>query len=118
MDALINDRKERLPVNVPNNGAIANFDDDIVVEVPAFVDASGVKPLRCRRMPSQVMPLLQSLAEYQSLAADAAWSGNRRDAIVALAANPLVGDFNKAEKLFDDMSSALKRYLPRRLLRG
>jgi len=118
MDALMNDRKERLPVNVPNNGAIANFDDDIIVEVPALVDASGVKPLRCGRMPAQVMPLLHSLAEYQSLAADAAWSGNRKDAIVALTANPLVGDFNKAEKLFDEMSHALKPYLPRRLLKG
>ena len=34
MDALFNDRKEVLPINLPNQGAIADFPDDLVVEVP------------------------------------------------------------------------------------
>lgn len=118
MDAIANNRGERLPVNVPNNGAILDFADDIVVEVPAFVDATGVKPFAVGRMPRKVVGLVHQLAEYQSLAANAAWSGNRRDAIVALTANPLVGDFNKAEAIYNDMSRAMKKFLPRRLLKG
>src|SRR5713101_7091240 len=42
IDAVFNDRKEVWPVNVPNRGAIVDFPDDLVVEVPGYVDRGGV----------------------------------------------------------------------------
>jgi 6-phospho-beta-glucosidase len=57
------------------------------------------------------------LAEYQALAAEAAWAGTRRDAIRALAANPLVLSVDKAEAVYDDLARAHAAYLPGRLLR-
>jgi 6-phospho-beta-glucosidase len=56
------------------------------------------------------------LAEYQSLAAEAAWGGTRRDAVRALAANPLVLSPRLAEVVYDEMSEALRPFLPDRLL--
>jgi 6-phospho-beta-glucosidase len=56
------------------------------------------------------------LAEYQLLAADAAWSGDRRQAIRALASNPLVMTLELAERLFAEMAAAHAAYLPARLL--
>ena len=118
MSAVFNDRREVWPVNVPNAGAIPNFAGDLVVEVPGFCDRHGVTPLTQPPLPHQVMGLTGMLAEYQWLAAKAAWDGSRRDALRALAANPLVLSLSSAERLFDELSAAHRAYLPPRLLGG
>jgi len=117
MDAIYNDRREVLPVNVPNQGAIADFPDDMVVEVPGYVDRTGILPIAQGHMPRQVVGLVKMLGEYQALAAEAAWSGTRVDGIRALAANPLVMSLPKATALYDEMAAAHRQYLPERLLR-
>jgi 6-phospho-beta-glucosidase len=117
MDAIFNDRKEVWPVNVPNHGAIADFPDDMVVEVQGYVDRNGVAPLAHGHMPRQVVGLVKMLGEYQALAAEAAWSGTRREAIQALASNPLCFSLSKAEAIYDEMAAAHRDYLPERLLR-
>jgi 6-phospho-beta-glucosidase len=117
MDAIYNDRKEVLYVNIPNNGAIADFPNDLVVELVGYVDHNGVVPLVQGHMPRHVLGLVQMLGEYQALAAEAAWSGSRQDAIRALASNPLVFSLHRAEAIYDEMAAAHSRYLPERLLR-
>ncbi|MGH2530746.1 MAG: glycoside hydrolase [Thermomicrobiales bacterium] len=116
LDAIVNDRREVWPVNVPNQGAIADFPDDLVVEAPGFVDRHGVTPVTCGRLPSPVAGLVKMLAEYQALAAEAAWCGTRREAIQALASNPLVISLTKAEAIYDEMAAAHRAHLPDRLL--
>ena len=116
MDAVFNDRGEVWPVNVPNRGALGDFDDDLVVEVPGFVDKHGVTPIAHGALPKPVAGLTKMLGEYQALTAKVAWEGERREAIQALAANPLVLSLRKAEAVYDEMASALKSYLPERLL--
>ena len=116
LDAIFNDRKEVWPVNVPNRGAIADFPDDLVVEVPGYVDRNGVAPIVEGHLPRPVAGLVKMLGEYQALAAEAAWSGGRREAIQALASNPLVVSLSKAEAIYDEMAAAHRRYLPERLL--
>lgn len=116
MDAVFNDRGEVWPVNVANRGSIPDFPDDLVVETEAFVDRRGVTPLAQGRLPRQVVGLVQMLGEYQALTARAAWEGSRRDAIQALAGNPLVLSPTKAEAIYNAMSAALSRYLPDRLV--
>ncbi|MEN9938689.1 MAG: hypothetical protein RLZZ387_5268 [Chloroflexota bacterium] len=116
MDALYNDRGEVLPVNVPNRGAIADFPDDLVVEVLGYVDRRGVTPLAQGHMPRQVLGLLKMLGEYQWLAGEAAWCGTRKDAIRALASHPLVFSLRLAETIYDEMAAAQRQYLPERLL--
>jgi len=116
MDAIYNDRKEVWPVNVTNRGAIADFPDDLVMEVPGFVDRNGVAPIVQGHLPRQVTGLVKMLGDYQALAAEAAWSGTRTEAIRALASNPLVFSLRKAEAIYDEMAAALKDYLPARLL--
>jgi len=116
MDAVFNDRKEVWPVNVPGRGAIADFPDDLVVEVPGYVDRHGVQPMSQGHMPRHLVGLLKMLGEYQALAAEAAWSGTRGDAIRALASHPLVFSLHLADKIYDEMAGAHRQYLPERLL--
>ncbi len=117
MDAVFNDRKEVWPVNVPGRGAMPDFPDDLVVEVPGYADRHGVQPISQGHMPRQVVGLVKMLGEYQALAAEAAWSGTRRDAIRALASHPLVFSLPLAEKIYDELAAAHQQYLPERLLR-
>jgi len=55
IDALTNDRPGTYQVNVPNNGAIPNIPDDVVVEVPAMVSGSGIQPLQVGPLPERLM---------------------------------------------------------------
>jgi 6-phospho-beta-glucosidase len=116
MDAMFNDKGDMLPVNVPNRGALAGFPDDVVVEVFATIDKRGVHRQPQVSLPMHVQGLVKMLGEYQALAGEAAWSGTRKDAIRALASNPLVFSLNKAEKIYDELAAAHKQYLPARLL--
>ena len=117
MDAIYNDRKEVWYVNVPNSASLADFPDDLVVETQAYVDRNGVTPLVFGHMPRHVVGLVKMLGEYQALTAEAAWRGNRRDAIAALASHPLVFSLHKAEAIYDELAVAHRQYLPERLLR-
>jgi 6-phospho-beta-glucosidase len=116
MDALFNDRKELLPVNVPNRGAIPGLPDNLVVETLGFVDAAGIAPVALGSLPQPAAGLVQALGEYQRLTAQAAWCGDRRDAIQALAANPLCRSLAKVEAIYDELTAAHRAYLPERLL--
>lgn len=117
MSAYYNDTGARLPVNLPNTGgALPGFDEDVVVEMWCTVDRQGVTPLPQRPLPHAVRGLVQQLAEYQYLAAEAAWRGTRADGIRALAANPMVPTLAVAEELYGEMAHAHRAYLPERLL--
>src|SRR6266700_3497444 len=88
----------------------------LINHLGGYVDCNGVVPLVQGHMPRQVVGLVKMLGEYQALAAEAAWSGKRNDAIRALASHPLVFSLYKAEAIYDEMAAAHKQYLPERLL--
>jgi 6-phospho-beta-glucosidase len=117
IDAIVNDRGTTWPVNVPNaGGVLPGFPDDLVVEVPAVVDRRGATPNVVPPLPRPVRGLIEMLGEYQALTAEAAWSGGRREAVQALASNPLVVSLSLAERLYDEMAAAHRAHLPDRLL--
>jgi 6-phospho-beta-glucosidase len=118
LNSVLNDTGEEWILNVPNNGAINFLANDRVVELPCRVDARGATPLAQGDGDVRVdqRGLITLLAEYEGATAQAALRGNRRDAIKALAANPLVMSYSKAEAVYDDLAAAHARYLPERLL--
>jgi 6-phospho-beta-glucosidase len=116
MDAIYNDRGEALPVNVPNQGSVPGFPDTLVVETVGHCDATGIRPLEMPGLPTHLRGLVEALAEYQQAAADAAWSGDARDAVRALAAHPLVRSVDLAEHLYGEMAAAHRAHLPERLV--
>ncbi len=117
IDSTFNDLGLVLPVNTPNRaGTLIGFPEDLVVEVFAKVDATGVHAEPMPALPRHVRGLIGLLGEYQWLAAEAAWSGTRRDAIRALASHPWLLDLHRAEALYDEMAAAHRAYLPERLL--
>jgi 6-phospho-beta-glucosidase len=115
MDAVFNDTGETLPVNVPNAGSVPGFPDSLVVETLGRCDRDGVHPLPMPGLPSHLQGLVEALAFYQQAAADAAWSGDARDAVQALSSHPLVRSIDLAERLYAEMAEAHRAQLPERL---
>ena len=100
-------------VNVRNDGAIPNLPDDAVVEVSAHVDRDGAHPLPVDPLPPEMLGLVQHAKAYELLAARAAMSGDRGDALKALMSNPLVGDYDVAKPLLEALLDANRDHLPR-----
>jgi 6-phospho-beta-glucosidase len=117
MDAVFNDKDEVHPVNMPNrNEALPGFPEDLVVEVLGRCHGDGIDVLPAPPLPRPVRGLVAMLGEYQALAAEAAWSGTRDDAVRALCANPLVLNVDRAEQVYDALAAAHRPHLPERLL--
>jgi len=72
-----------------------------------------VPPLAQRALPPEMSGLVAHCKGYERLAVEAAMSGSRDTMIRALVANPLVGQYPKAELLADTLLSANRRFLPR-----
>ncbi|HUL83977.1 MAG TPA: 6-phospho-beta-glucosidase [Actinomycetota bacterium] len=100
-------------VNVRNEGAIANLADDDVVEVPCTVDRDGAHAIATAPLAPEMLGLVQHVKAYERLTIDAARSGSRSTALLALMANPLVGDYDRAAPLLDALLDANRELLPR-----
>lgn len=103
-------------LNVANRSAIPGFERDRIVEVPARLEPRDASPLVQDALPSELMGLLHMLAEYQWLAADAIWNGDRRALYHALAANPLVLSRSLAEELVDTAISHFQDHIDSRFV--
>ena len=93
-------------VDIRNNGALAGLADDDVVEVPARVTPQGIEPLPQEPLAPELLGLVQHVAAYERLTAQAAVS---RDPIVArkaLLAHPLIGQWSMVEGLQERLLAA------------
>ncbi|WP_200895354.1 6-phospho-beta-glucosidase [Kitasatospora griseola] len=88
-------------VNTRNDGVLPFLPDDAVIEVPAEVDAAGVRPLPQRPVEPLYAGLIAGVTAYEHLALDAALRGGRDRVFDALLAHPLVGQLELAEQLTD-----------------
>lgn len=100
-------------VNVRNDGAIPNLPDDAVVEVAAVIDRDGARPLPVAPLAPDMLGLVQHAKAYERLTAQAAKSGDRTEALRALMTNPLVGDYERARPMLEDLLEQSRDFLPR-----
>ncbi len=110
--AIANNLKETHIVNVRNGGSLPDLPESAVIEVPAVVDAHGAVPLALGRMPPQIRGLIQAVKAYEELTIQAALTGDRDTARLALMAHPLVPSWDVACALFDDLLTTNRAYLP------
>lgn len=88
-------------VNVRNDGILPFLPDDHVIEVPATVSGAGLAALPVAPLPGDMAGLIGHVAGYERLALDAAIHGGRERVLRAMMAHPLVGQFDRAEKVTD-----------------
>ncbi|MFC9326197.1 6-phospho-beta-glucosidase [Kitasatospora sp. NPDC057015] len=98
-------------VNTRNDGVLPFLPDDAVIEVPAEVDAAGVRPLPQRPVEPLYAGLIAGVTAYEQLALDAALKGGRDRVFDALLAHPLVGQLELADKLTDSLLANNREHL-------
>ena len=86
-------------VDVRNGGTLAGLADDDVVELPARVGRDGPVALEQPPLAPELLGLVQHVAAYERLAAEAAVSGDPVVARKALLAHPLIGQHEIVDEL-------------------
>ena len=99
--SLTSDRGDVQVVNLRNDGTLPFLPDDHVIEVPAVVGANGVTAVEVPALPADLAGLIGHVAGYERLALDAAVHGGPDRVLRAMLAHPLVGQYDRAEKLTD-----------------
>ena len=99
-------------VNVPNGGAIANLPAETIVEVPAVVGPTGIRPLQLGPLPEPVAELCRREAALVECVVDAAVSGDRDLALQCLLLDPMVGCISRARAILDDYLTTFADYQP------
>ncbi len=115
LEAVETDRPFRLNGNVRNDGYITNLPQGCCVEVPIFVDARGLHPVRVGDLPIQCAALNQSNVTVQQLAVEAALTGNPDYAVQAMAMDPLtsaVCTLKEIRYMTREMLEAEAQWLP------
>jgi 6-phospho-beta-glucosidase len=95
-------------VDVRNTGTLAGLADDDVVEVPARVNRTGPSSLPQAPLAPELLGLVQHVAAYERLAAQAAVTEDRTLVRKALLAHPLIGQERIGEELLEGLFKAQK----------
>jgi 6-phospho-beta-glucosidase len=93
-------------VDVRNGDTLAGLAEDDAVEVPARIESAGPVPLPQPGLAPELLGLVQHVAAYERLAAQAAVTGDRELVHKALLAHPLIGQEPPAEELTEKLLTA------------
>lgn len=111
IDSIYNDRQDVQVVDVANHGIIPQLPEDCVIETNCVIGEDGAKPMTTD-VPLTVLGLIEQVKAYEILTIEAAVTGDRKTALMALMNNPLVHDIKDARHILDDLIRAHEAYLP------
>ncbi|MES4890230.1 6-phospho-beta-glucosidase [Streptomyces sp. NPDC096012] len=98
-------------VNALNRGTLPFLPDDAVIEVQAAVGPSGAVPLPVPDPDPLFTGLVANVTAYEDLALEAALRGGRDRVFRALLAHPLIGQYEYAETLTDQLIAHNREHL-------
>ncbi|PSP55758.1 alpha-glucosidase/alpha-galactosidase [Halobacteriales archaeon QS_1_67_19] len=106
----------RFNLNVSNEtNAIENLPNDACVEVPTFVDGSGIHPCSVGELPTQLAAFDRRHASVYELAVEAALENDREKLHRAIKLDPLTGaalSLDEIHRMVEDLIDANEAYLP------
>ena len=98
-------------VNTYNKGTLPFLPDDAVIEVQAAVGAKGATPLGVADVDPLYAGLMANVTAYEDLALEAALRGGRDRVFRALLSHPLIGQYEYAEALTDQLIAHNREHL-------
>lgn len=111
IDSIYNDTNDVQVVDVFNNGIIPQLPDDVVIEVNCRIGRNGAAPL-ASDVPASVLGLISQVKAYEEYTIEAAITGDRNKALIALLNNPLIHDVRDAKGILNELLEAHRAYLP------
>ncbi|MCC7154029.1 MAG: alpha-galactosidase [Bryobacterales bacterium] len=115
IEAVTTGRPFRFMGNVRNDGYISNLPRGCCVEVPTFADDTGLRPTFVGDLPPQCAALCMTNINVQTLAAEAALTGDPEQIVHAIALDPLssaVSTLSQIREMCGQMLEAQRRWLP------
>ncbi|NSW91246.1 MAG: 6-phospho-beta-glucosidase [Firmicutes bacterium] len=113
IDAIENDKNDIHVLDIKNNGTYDFMDKNDVIEAKCIVGKNGAVPVKLRNFDNYyIIGLMRAVKAYEKLTVKAALEGNYETALAALMVHPLIGDYNRAKGVLDDMLEANREYLP------
>ncbi|MEG0496501.1 MAG: 6-phospho-alpha-glucosidase [Carnobacterium sp.] len=103
---------ERMLMIVENNGAIANFDDDAMVEVPCIVGTDGPEPLTQGKIPAFEKALMHQQLIVEKLVVEAYVTGSYQTLWQALTLSKTIPSAEVAKGILDELIVANKGFWP------
>lgn len=112
MNSLYNNSRDIQTLNVANGNTLDFLPKDACIEVNCQVTSEGplVQPVQV--VPEAAKGLIRSVKTYEQLAIEAAVTGDRGMALLALTHHPLTYSVNDVERMLDEMLEQNRRYLP------
>lgn len=111
-EAIAYNKNNRHILIIENNGAIANMQDDAMVEVVCELGANGPRPMRVGNIPQFYLGLLVNQVSVEKLIVDAYFENSYQKALEAFTLSRLVNDAKKARKVLDALIEANKGMWP------
>lgn len=106
IEGLILNKEGKFQVNIPNNGLIANIPDDVVVEVSAIVNKTGIHGIQVGKLPKNLMlQVLWPRMLIMERELELALSGDRRLFLRMLLDDNRTRSIEQAEAFIDDFLS-------------
>lgn len=105
IDALANGVGGMFQVNVPNTGGLLDgIDEDVAVEVQAWIDQTGVNPLRMTQLPEKIM-LTQIKPKVDAMERGilAYLTGDKQLLLYNVLSNPQTHSYDQAVAVLDDL---------------
>lgn len=104
IDAVVNDKKTLLYLNILNDGAVANLPRDVVVEIPTVVGRGGVRGVRVGKLPQRLMlhVILPRMLLMERIL-HAFLKGDRRSLLLTLLDDPRAESFEQCEALLNEL---------------
>ncbi|MGI9552147.1 MAG: hypothetical protein ACR2MT_13175 [Aurantibacter sp.] len=113
MESVVSNEKQWLEaVNVPNKGAIPNLPDDLVVELPAYCDASGIQPCAMEAIPEGIAATIRLHASIHQLLVEAYDEQSKDKLLQAILIEPTVNSYRNAIDMCNEMLTLQKEVLP------
>ncbi|WP_291292146.1 6-phospho-alpha-glucosidase [Enterococcus sp.] len=103
---------ERMVMIVENNGAIANFPDDAMVEVPCIVGSDGPEALAQGKIPSFQQALMFQQITVEKLVVEAYVEKSYQKMWQALSLSKTIPSAKVAKELLDDLIVENRAYWP------
>lgn len=105
-ESIAYNKNDRHILIVENNGAIANMQDDAMVEVVCELGINGPRPMRVGNIPQFYLGLLVNQVSSEKLLVDAYYEHSYQKALMALTLNRLINDAKKAREILDALIEA------------
>jgi alpha-galactosidase/6-phospho-beta-glucosidase family protein len=99
-------------INIPNNGAITNLPNDIILDVPGIAIGGEVRSIHVGELPPGPLEICRRQSVLHEMIAQATHEGDESLAIQALCLDPYVNSITQAKNIWQAFKIEYIDYLP------